>query len=48
MSEATNEARLFPYPKDDPARLIGFVIGDIVLAGIFLMLVVAIFPTLIR
>jgi hypothetical protein len=38
---------LFPYPSELPER-IGFIIGDVVLAGLFIMLLVMLFPTFVR
>ena len=42
-----NKLPLYPYPKDGPTRF-GFIVGDILVAGIFLLFAIAIFPTLIR
>lgn len=38
---------LFPYPRDATVRF-GFVVGDILTGGIFLLIFIAILPTLIR
>ena len=41
------EHPFWPYPKDGLTRL-GFILGDLFSASMLLLLVVAIFPTLIR
>lgn len=38
---------LFPYPRDATIRF-GFIVGDILSGGVILLILVAIFPTLIR
>jgi len=37
-----DDTRLFPYPRD-PAKKLGFIIGDILTAGILGLLLVAVF-----
>jgi hypothetical protein len=42
-----DQDRFFSYPSD-PCSKLGSIIGDIVAAGIILLIVVAIFPVLWR
>jgi len=47
LLEAAVEGGFFTYPKD-PCSKLGFVIGDIVAAGIIMLIVVAVSPALWR
>ena len=42
-----NQLPFFPYPRDSKTRF-GFIVGDLILLGIFALLTSAIFPTLLR
>ena len=42
-----DEYRWYPYPND-PARKIGFIIADVFCAGLFVMFIIMLFPTLTR
>jgi hypothetical protein len=42
-----NQLPYFPYPRDPTTRF-GFIIGDLIVLGVVVLLVAAIFPTLLR
>jgi hypothetical protein len=42
-----NQLPYFPYPRDPTTRF-GFIIGDLIALGVVVLLVAAIFPTLLR